>query len=69
MVTINQLANEVINISGKKLAIDHIDGPLGVRGRNSHNALIESKLGWKPQISLHEGLKRQYAWISQQLYK
>jgi nucleoside-diphosphate-sugar epimerase len=69
MVTINQLANEVINISGKKLSIDHIDGPLGVSGRNSHNALIESKLGWKPQISLHEGLKRQYAWISQQLYK
>ena len=69
MVTINQLANEVINISGKKLAIDHIDGPLGVRGRNSHNALIEKKLGWTPQISLHEGLKRQYEWISQQLYK
>ena len=41
MVTINQLAQMIIDISGKKLTIKHIDGPLGVRGRNSDNKLIK----------------------------
>ena len=35
MVTINQLAEMVMKVAGKKLTIKHIPGPLGVRGRNS----------------------------------
>jgi nucleoside-diphosphate-sugar epimerase len=67
MVTINQLAEMVMAIAGKKLAITHLPGPLGVRGRNSDNRLIEAKLGWRPRESLREGLKRTYPWVVQQV--
>jgi len=63
MVTINQLAEMAIAISGKRLSIRHIDGPLGVRGRNSDNRLIRQKLGWAPSASLQAGLEKTYAWI------
>ena len=66
MVTINQLAEMIIGISGKKISIKHISGPLGVRGRNSDNRLIEKKLGWRPSHPLIEGIRKTYAWISQQ---
>ena len=56
MVTINQLAENVMRIAGKNLTIKHIKGPLGVRGRNSDNKLIEEKLGWKPNSDLYQGL-------------
>ncbi len=48
MVTINKLAEMIMGIAGKELDIRHVPGPLGVRGRNSDNELIFSKLGWKP---------------------
>jgi nucleoside-diphosphate-sugar epimerase len=67
MVTINRLAEIVIDISGKKLGIKHIPGPLGVRGRSSDNRLIREKLGWAPGRTLREGLEKTYAWISQQV--
>ena len=67
MVTINQLAELIIDIAGKKLSIRHIDGPLGVRGRNSDNRLIQSKLGWRPSRPLREGLEKTYAWVSAQV--
>ena len=69
MVTINRLTEMIIAISGKKLSVNHIKGPLGVRGRNSDNRLIFEKLGWKPSKSLNEGLKLTYAWISEQIKK
>jgi len=69
MVTINELANMVITISGKKLTIKHIPGPLGVRGRNSDNTLIMEKLGWKPNYPLIKGLEKTYTWISNQVKK
>lgn len=69
MVTINRLAEIIIDISGKKLGVRHIKGPLGVRGRNSDNHLIRSKLGWEPSLSLRAGLETTYAWISQQVAK
>ena len=56
MVTINQLADMIMVIAGKHLKKRHIKGPLGVRGRNSHNRLIEEKLGWKPSQPLSAGL-------------
>lgn len=67
MVTINQLACMVMEVAGKNLSINHIDGPLGVRGRNSDNRLIAEKLGWKPSQPLIEGLKRTYSWIEEQV--
>ncbi len=69
MVTINQLAEIVMKIAGKNLSIRHIKGPLGVRGRNSDNHLIEEKLGWKPSSPLRDGLEKTYAWVSAQVEK
>ena len=67
MVTINQLVDFVCDIAGKKLRKVHVDGPLGVRGRNSDNRLIKEKLGWCPSSPLRIGLERTYAWIEQQV--
>jgi len=69
MVSINQLAEMLMDIAGKKLSIKHIPGPLGVRGRNSDNRLIEEKLGWKPSQSLIDGLRTTYQWISMMVEK
>jgi GDP-D-mannose 3',5'-epimerase len=63
MVSINHLAQMIMDIAGKKLTIKHISGPLGVRGRNSDNRLISEKLGWKPTAPLKEGLTETYRWI------
>ncbi len=67
MVTINQLAEIIMEIAGKKLTIKHIPGPLGVRGRNSDNKLILKKLGWKPSKPLKYGLEKTYKWIEEQV--
>ena len=67
MVSINQLAEMAMDIAGKNLTINHIDGPLGVRGRNSDNALIKEKLGWAPSESLYDGLQKAYVWIADQV--
>ena len=67
MVTINELAQMIAEIAGKEIKIKHIDGPLGVRGRNSDNDLIYDKLGWKPNKKLYEGLEKTYSWIEEQV--
>jgi len=69
MVTINQLAQYAMEIAGKKLTIKHIDGPLGVRGRNSDNTLIKQKLGWAPSQPLKIGLAKTYKWINEEVQK
>ena len=58
MVTINQLAHMIMAVANKKLTIKHIDGPTGVRGRNSDNSLYLEKLGWRVSESLEDGLKK-----------
>jgi nucleoside-diphosphate-sugar epimerase len=63
MVSINQLAEMLMEIAGKKLTIKHIPGPQGVRGRNSDNRLIFEKLNWKPTEPLYKGLEKTYRWI------
>jgi GDP-D-mannose 3',5'-epimerase len=68
MVTINQLVDMVGEIAGKKITKRHIDGPLGVRGRNSDNRLIRQRLDWAPEFSLRAGLARTYHWIDQQYH-
>lgn len=67
MVSINRMAEIIMAIAGKKLSIKHIEGPLGVRGRNSDNHLAIKEVGWSPRISLAEGLEPTYRWILQQI--
>lgn len=67
MVTINQLAAYTIEISGKQLTVKNIPGPMGVRGRNSDNQLIQKKLGWSPNLTLCQGLEKTYTWINDQV--
>ena len=67
MVSINELAGIVMNIAGKRLSIEHVEGPEGVRGRNSDNTRLREVLGWEPSIGLEEGLAETYRWIEKQL--
>jgi len=67
MVTINQLADIVAEIAGVKISKKHIDGPMGVRGRNSDNTKLREVLGWEPAISLEDGLRETYRWIEGQV--
>jgi GDP-D-mannose 3',5'-epimerase len=64
MVSINELANLVIGLSGKNVKIKNCPGPEGVRGRNSDNSLIFEKLGWKPNSPLKDGITKTYEWIN-----
>ena len=67
MVTINQLVDIAAKVAGKVIAKKHIDGPLGVRGRNSDNTLIREVLGWDYQQTLEKGIEKTYKWISEQI--
>jgi len=69
MISINQLSKMVMDVADKKQSVNHIPGPLGVRGRNSDNRLIEKKLGWRPTQPLIEGIKATYPWIKEQAEK
>ena len=69
MIKINDLAKMIIGISEKKLDIKNIPGPLGVRGRNSDNRLIEERLKWKPSQKLIDGITTTYHWIKNQIKK
>jgi len=67
MISINNFAKMIIDISGKDIKINNIPGPLGVRGRNSENTLIEKELGWSPSRPLREGIEKTYHWINEQV--
>eukprot|EP00658_Telonema_sp_P-2_P023337 TRINITY_DN1934_c0_g1_i1.p1 TRINITY_DN1934_c0_g1~~TRINITY_DN1934_c0_g1_i1.p1 ORF type:complete len:356 (-),score=130.78 TRINITY_DN1934_c0_g1_i1:227-1294(-) len=67
MVSMNQMADMIMEIADKKLVIEHIPGPEGVRGRNSDNDLIKECLGWAPDIKLKDGIAKTYHWINAQL--
>ena len=67
MISINDFAKMVIDISGKNISIKNIPGPTGVRGRNSDNKLIREKLGWEPGLALRKGMEITYKWINQQV--
>jgi len=79
MVTINQLAQMAIDISGKNVHIHNISGkeffdkygfkcPVGVRGRNSDNQLYREKMGWEVSMPLRSGMEKTYDWIHQQVH-
>ena len=67
MVTINELADIIARVAGIEIIKKHIDGPQGVRGRNSDNSRLREVLGWEPQIPLEKGLKITYDWIEGQV--
>jgi len=69
MISINDFAKMVIDISGKSLSVKNIKGPTGVRGRNSDNALIKEKLGWAPSQPLRIGVEETFNWIVSQIEK
>ena len=67
LISINDFANVIIKLSGKKIKLNHIEGPLGVRGRVSDNELIYRELGWRPSMSLIDGITPTYNWIKEQI--
>jgi nucleoside-diphosphate-sugar epimerase len=67
MVTINELVDTAAKVAHKTIEKNHIDGPLGVRGRNSNNDLVREKLGWDYSQPLEEGIRKTYVWISEQI--
>ena len=67
MVTIDELVETAAKVSGKKVEKHHIDGPLGVRGRNSNNDVVRRELGWDYSQSLEEGIFKTYHWIESQI--
>jgi nucleoside-diphosphate-sugar epimerase len=67
MISINNLAALVADVAGKRVSIRNIDGPVGVRGRNSDNRLIGEKIAWKPSQPLRAGIESTYAWIERQV--
>ena len=69
MVSINELVSIVSSVANKKISINHIDGPIGVNGRNSDNRLIKKKLSWEPSLSLEDGISKTYSWILDQIQK
>jgi nucleoside-diphosphate-sugar epimerase len=69
MVSINDFAKSIIKLSNKDIRIKNIEGPTGVRGRNSDNQLIFEKLNWKPSESLMTGISKTYSWIEEQVRK
>ena len=66
MVTINQLVDTAAKVAGKSVEKNHIDGPLGVRGRNSNNDVVRRELGWDYSQTLEEGIRSTYSWIESQ---
>jgi GDP-D-mannose 3',5'-epimerase len=69
MISINDYAKMIAEISGKTIHLKNIEGPTGVRGRCSDNTVIEDKLGWKPTLDLREGTMRTFSWINDQQKK
>jgi nucleoside-diphosphate-sugar epimerase len=64
MISINDFTQLVASVAGKTINLNHIKGPIGVRGRNSDNNLIAEKLGWKPMQPLTDGVGKTYQWIA-----
>ena len=71
LVSINQLVSIVADIAGMEMEdgyiLNHVDGPQGVRGRNSDNTLIKNVLAWEPSITLVKGLSETYSWVYDQV--
>ena len=67
MISVDGLVDLVSSVANKTIVKKHIDGPTGVRGRNSDNTLIFEKLAWKPNCNLRDGIEKTYSWIDSQI--
>jgi nucleoside-diphosphate-sugar epimerase len=67
LISINALVDIVADIAGIAVTKKHVEGPQGVRGRNSDNSLLREVLGWEPEVTLEDGLRRTYEWIEEQV--
>jgi nucleoside-diphosphate-sugar epimerase len=67
MISINALADLISDIAGISIVKKHVDGPMGVRGRNSDNSRLREVLSWEPEISLEHGLAQTYSWIESEV--
>jgi nucleoside-diphosphate-sugar epimerase len=67
MISINDLADLIAKIAGIEIVKKHVDGPMGVRGRNSDNSKLREVLDWEPIISLEQGLKTTSEWIYEEV--
>jgi nucleoside-diphosphate-sugar epimerase len=67
MISINNLAFLIAKLNNKSVSIKNVEGPMGVRGRNSHNKLIKETIGWAPGEDLEAGLTQTYTWIYDRL--
>jgi GDP-D-mannose 3', 5'-epimerase len=68
-ISIGDFTKMIIEISGKDLGINYIDGAIGVNSRNSDNKKAETELGFTPKVSLREGMERTYDWINKEINK
>ena len=67
-VSINQMIEIIEDIANYSVEKNYqLDKPKGVRGRSSDNSLVNKKIGWKPNLTLKEGLAKTYAWIENQI--
>ena len=67
MVTIKELVETTAKVSNKNISIKYVDGPTGVRGRNSNNDLIRKNLNWDYKMTLQDGIAKTYEWIDSQI--
>lgn len=67
MISINEYAHLIASIANKKIRINNISGPEGVRGRSSDNNLIYRDLNWNPNFDLKSGTTILYNWIESQI--
>jgi nucleoside-diphosphate-sugar epimerase len=65
-VTVNELVETVIDVSGKTIGVEHVEGPVGVHARNFSHARMH-ELGWEARTTLREGIGKTYAWIEEQV--
>ena len=61
-----ELAKAMMAAAGRTVAIEHAAPRAGELQRSSLKiGKAEKVLGWKPEVDLHEGLRRTYEWIVQ----
>ncbi len=67
LISLEDFVELVSRVADKQIETINIPGPQGVRGRNSHNQLLEQQLGWRPSAPLLSGVKKTYLWIAHQI--
>ena len=67
-VSVDELIHTVLEVSGKKIHVQHVEGPVGVQSRNFSNARIYTT-GWQARQFLKDGIALTYPWVESQVKK